>query len=295
MITERTALRGRSAFTLLELLMVLAVMTMIVALGIPSVSRLLARARFKDGVFEIQAELAQTRLLSMKTGEAYLFRYLPGTNRYRIVTKKLFEEEQALRRTNRTNPLAVSVPSRSAGEFERTFSADVRIDGGVISDGTELRLSTAKNAVGAEGVDLGSRAVGSLATPGAGEPLGDVWSEPILFYPNGRTSNAVFFLASTGSIPFYSEVALRGFTGGVRVSTIASVPPGSPDFPSVLPPEIFARLYRSSPDSSVRSDPNAPFVDAGETLDGAYSSYPSGARQEPTGVILPESAAGGTE
>lgn len=283
--------RFRSAFTLLELLMVLAVMTMIVALGVPSVSRLLARARFKDGVFELQAELSRTRLLSMKTGQAYLFRYLPGTGQYQVVTKSLFEEERSRQMNQNKTPAGGSL-NAAAGENQadpntvRTLSSDVRITGGVISDGTGVRLSTDSKGTGE--ADLGSRVVGSLTTvPGTGS-LVERWSEPIVFYPNGRTSNAVFFLASGGAVPFYSEIALRGFTGSVRVSTIASVPPGSPEFPSVLPPEAFAKIgYGTAADQS--SDPNRPFAAAGFQTDPNRDKSANTALKPSAGVIMPES------
>lgn len=301
MIRERSAPRFRSALTLLELLMVLAVMTMIVALGVPSVSRLLARARFKDGVFELQAELSRTRLLSMKTGQAYLFRYLPGTGQYQIVAKSLYEEERTRLMNRADRPMfgssdtAAASPAAGASQTSenavRTLSSDVLISGSVISEGTGVRLST--GAGESNGVDLGSRVVGSLTTLPGTRPLQPSWSEPILFYPNGRTSNAVFFLASGGSIPFYSEIALRGFTGSVRVSAIASVPPGSPEFPSVLPPETFAKIGLV-PSAGESSDPNRPFADAGFQTDASDSSAAANsARKAPAEVIMPQSEIGG--
>ena len=44
------------------------------------------------------------------------------------------------------------------------------------------------------------------------------WSAPIIFYPNGRTSNARIRLSDQGK--YYVDVSLRGLTGGARISKI---------------------------------------------------------------------------
>ena len=41
---------------------------------------------------------------------------------------------------------------------------------------------------------------------------------------------------------YYSEISFRGMTGSARVSSISVYPPGSPEFPSVLSSQAFARL-----------------------------------------------------
>jgi Tfp pilus assembly protein FimT len=44
------------------------------------------------------------------------------------------------------------------------------------------------------------------------------WSAPIVFYPNGRTSNARIRLSDQGE--YFVDVSLRGLTGGARVGKI---------------------------------------------------------------------------
>ena len=44
------------------------------------------------------------------------------------------------------------------------------------------------------------------------------WSAPIIFYPNGRTFNAIFRLH--GEYNYYVDVTLRGLTGACRVGEV---------------------------------------------------------------------------
>ncbi|MDO5567397.1 MAG: hypothetical protein Q4G59_12120, partial [Planctomycetia bacterium] len=105
-----------------------------------------------------------------------------------------------------------------------------------VSDAPELKPEGVSAFVdGQVEVDLGSRMIGSLTQlPGEQKPE-DAWSKPILFYPNGRTSQAIIQLESSGKYPLYSEIVLRGLTGSARVTAISVYPPGTPEFPGSLP------------------------------------------------------------
>ena len=82
----------RSAFTLLELLLVLAIVIVISGIGITSYRRQYARAQFKSGVVQIQVDLSLARLLAMRTGKAYVFRYVPGSGVYEIAPLRTLQE-----------------------------------------------------------------------------------------------------------------------------------------------------------------------------------------------------------
>ena len=419
----------RSAFTLLELLLVLAIIIIISGLGVAAYQRQYARSQFKNGVVQIQVDLSLARILAMRTGNAYVFRYVPGSGIYEIAPLKtlqetlyrmndgLYDEESpdalggslgafgamnattsfasslgydalgvagastvytddlfspeniaadmaaAARQneresrvgtsavdlagglggatTNLNSSLATaprsavfggslgsdtSMPNLGVGDGtspygyvddysgtgaqfalgadlslglerpqttlrdlegtekllqdENTLATRVNLDGLIIRKQTNnsvvftySRLSKSTPTIlkshretgvkdtgvdpitgTSEGEDLGSALGGSLLSiPEAsdGEGLGgslnstpgyeddiltafdqteqenafvSLWSEPLVFYPNGKTSSAVLGFVSLGNYTFYSEIALRGMTGVARISGISGAP-----------------------------------------------------------------------
>ena len=82
----------RRAFTLLELLIVLALILVISGISVASFQRMAARSRFKAGVIEIQIDLHKARLLAMQTGTPYIFRYAPGSGVYEIAPLNTLQE-----------------------------------------------------------------------------------------------------------------------------------------------------------------------------------------------------------
>ena len=82
----------RNAFTLLELILVLALITVVAAMGVGTYQRQHARSLFKSGVVELQIDLNRTRLLAMRSGQAYFFRFIPGTGIYEIAPLRTLQE-----------------------------------------------------------------------------------------------------------------------------------------------------------------------------------------------------------
>ena len=400
----------RPSFTLLELLLVLALISAISSLGVAGYKRQYERSRFKSGVVGIQIDLNRTRLLAMRSGQSYIFRFVPGTGFYEIAPLEtlqeaiyrmtddassqsdalggsLYSDDEAAFATSlnpysfdATNEFGVEsasddlfsrenvladleqagrAPSNGvvganasplggsltgAGAYGSEMGGDLGYLSGVASDGlgtggqfafdatgafntfadadqlesitiremnseerqigatpntlawrvnldglivrkeaeggvvfTFSRLSDStptnlqkKRPRGADdaqsaqdafadsvGEDLGSRLGGSLSSPPTSvDAVGNasydedaddatrssLWSEPIIFFPNGRTSTVVVGLASVGKYSYYSEIGVRGMTGYARISAISSVPAGSFPDESVLTEEQYFRL-----------------------------------------------------
>lgn len=244
----------RAGFTLMELLIVLAIIVMVVSIGTPSVVQLLDRAKFRDGVLELQSELGRTRTSAMKSGTALVFRYRIGTGEYQIFPKNSAETNVNAFQTTDIPPTK-HLPER------------VLFMGGTVMDADTFQIPATHNTE--ESLSSDGSAVGTLTnppsnsvpfTPPAVSPFPDSqkysepgWSKPIIFFPNGRTSTAVIFLRSPqeqGKQNYYSEISFRGMTGSARVSTISTYPPGTPEFPSVLSERAFARLAAENRPSS---------------------------------------------
>ncbi len=458
----------RRAFTLLELLIVLALILVISGISVASFQRMMARSRFKAGVVEIQIDLHKARLLAMQTGTPYIFRYAPGSGVYEIaplnalqeaiyrqydstdltdafggdalggsLTETAFGTESTGLATDAglygiadasaapiysddlfspanvaadmealglgtandfglgldsslgldaaafggdfatsdfalapTLGSAFGAPELSTSGGDAAFAIDpltgattfanatpwrelkpeekallaegttlawrVAPDGAIvrkaasgdviftfmrISASTPLNLKTRRSTgldrTEAESTDdaLGdgtfeSRLTGSLSAPpelsedspfavprlddetsaldgtlggelaGLAPTLGldpnaaptspaasSVWSEPIVFYPNGRVSSAVFGIACVGDVPYYSEIAIRGMTGVARISSISTLSPENDPAASALTQEQLFRL--SNPFAAATLNPDGTPVAAGTgALDG---------------------------
>ena len=452
----------RRAFTLLELLIVLALILVISGISVASFQRMAARSRFKAGVVEIQIDLHKARLLAMQTGTPYIFRYAPGSGVYEIAPLNALQEaiyrqydstdltdalggdalggslSEAAFGTDATGlatdvglygvadgaapiysddlfapanvaadmealglgtangfgldaalgldsafadpALAASLdptlatggafgdPGFSTSGGDATFAIDPTTgattfanatpwrelkpeEKSLLADGTTLvwrvapdgaifrkiasgdviftfmrvsastplnlktRRSTGLERTEAESTDdaLGagtfeSRLTGSLAAPpelsedspfavpkldedattgalggefaGLESALGldpnvaptspaasSVWSEPIVFYPNGRVSSAVFGIACVGAVPYYSEIAIRGMTGVARISSISSTPPEANPAASALTQEQLFRL--ANPFAAATTNPDGTGILTGGATDGA--------------------------
>lgn len=487
----------RRAFTLLELLLVLALILVISGISVASFQRMMARSRFKAGVIAIQIDLHKARLLAMQTGTPYIFRYAPGSGVYEIaplnalqeaiyrqydstdltdafggdalggsLTETAFGTEStglatdaglygiadgavapiysddlfspanvaadmealglgtandfgvglgvdsslgldaaavggdfatsdfaldptlgsafdapelstsggdaafAIDPTTGATTFANATPWRELKPEEKALLAEgttlawrVGPDGAIfrkaasgdviftfmrISASTPLNLKTRRSTgldrTEAESTDdaLGdgtfeSRLTGSLSAPpeldedspfavpqlddettatgslnGAlgGELAGfdptlgldpnaaptspaasSVWSEPIVFYPNGRVSSAVFGIACVGDVPYYSEIAIRGMTGVARISSISTLSPEADPAASALTQEQLFRL--SNPFAAAALDPNGnPLADDG-TGTGALDGVPTdGSLGSPVDSVWNPGAAG---
>lgn len=418
----------RAAFTLMELLLVLAALSAIAGIGISGYQRQYAKSQFKSGVVGIQIDLNRVRLLAMRSGQTYLFRFIPGTGVYEIAPLKTLQEaiyrmndeltdgyadslggslfsddvqedfsfestdrataysgagtapsddlfsvanidadfERAARaRPDRStssssnglggtlavtdafsqtdsDPLGLgggvafdasalangsartmtlremNSEERAIGKTENTIAQRVNLDGLVVrkeatgnviftfsrlSDSTPANLKRARPRGAVDsgagrssleeetGIDVGSRLGGSLTsipTGGESEGLGgglgaattdratfgvledqeerpavkSLWSEPILFFPNGRTSTAVLALANVGKYSYYSEIGLRGMTGYARISSITTAPADPESGSSALTREQLMRV-RNPFQNGVNAKENVRGVETG--------------------------------
>lgn len=74
----------RAGFTLLELLLVLAILGMAAAITVPSVSGTMETARFRQGAAEVRATLALARALAASSGKIREVRFDPQKGEYGI-------------------------------------------------------------------------------------------------------------------------------------------------------------------------------------------------------------------
>ncbi len=185
---------SRSGFTLLEILIVLGVIVVLLGFGMPSLQRMHVRSQLRGTAQELQSELYRTRLEAMKTGKARVFRYRVGSSVYEILPKEIFDQ----RENAKTGLGAVAVGSEL-------------LDG---EPSTPPPVTPLPDYGGLDEKTLSNRVlfVGTATTSA------EAWSVPILFYPNGRTSQATLVLQTAGREAFRQQLTLRGLTGTAQLT-----------------------------------------------------------------------------
>ena len=249
----------RTGFSLLELLIVLLIMAVIAAMVWPAVERMHRRNQIQSSARQIRGELAEARTRAIESGIPYIFQFKPSTGEYRIGPRPQFnsdgsslenmvaandparaqapadavtaagpemltqpseEVQTELAAQASSEPITVSVDA--SGTAHKLLPAGVTFWTNRISDQTRDQTTSADpNAL----PDL-AVATPDMLLPGYRSPVGDNWSEAIVFYPNGRTSSATVTLFLEDENTSYSiDITLRGLTGASHIGTLTSLSP----------------------------------------------------------------------
>ncbi len=208
-------IRGRGAFTLLELMLVLAIIVAIGAVAVPAFRGVFDRQRLTASAEKIRLELDRARLAAMKTGQAQMFECVPGAGQYSV------------------HPMSQQADLINSGE-----GATVMTSAGTIAETTSSGMLTAASATSLSGavkdleekitfvscvVAADSRAynVAQQSVTSAGQVSLTNVGQVIIFYPDGSTSNAeVRVQNARGEV---RAVRLRGLTGHSKVLTVSNV------------------------------------------------------------------------
>jgi len=241
-------MRSHSAFTLLELLIVMILILVIVAMATPALQRVRARSELRSIAQKLQGELHATRLTAMKSGEAYLFRYQGQTGVYEILPKKVWDALNPEPQTAASlgpqstrsvgEPLSQSLQSiqilpsgyeKPSGEQVLTHAYRKSLPGTVtfgmvkMTSDRNSNVALGPGSVRSVGETLNSSLTSStISSPFSvlAEPELPAWSEPIFFFSNGRTSNGSLELLTLGNHRFRIDLTLRGLTGTARLGEI---------------------------------------------------------------------------
>lgn len=201
--------KRRHGFTLSEMLVVLGILVVVTALAQPAMRGALGDSRLRSAAHQVCAELAKARLKAMQTGTAQRFRYQLGKNHFEICPAA--HSDEADHRSNpreghRETALAQGSNDRVRNVRDRN-DRDGNVRDGGIADAAAEELNLPEGVCFCE----------LPSEPGAAEPtLEEGWSEPVVFYPNGRTGNARIRIK--GERNAVIDVSLRGLTGAATAS-----------------------------------------------------------------------------
>ena len=205
--------RRRRGYTLMEMLLVQGVIVALVAMSWPALRGSLDKNRLLAAARQVRTDLVQARLKAAETGIPQQFRYQPGLRSYEVAPTDhamTAAATDAGRPGTRNAAAAGGVDEDFAGgEFEeaRVTMLDEQIR---FAHAADLETSAAR----IEGDE--SLTAEDLA-PAAG-PAGEDWSAPVVFLPNGRSSNArIRLVGARGS---QVDGMLRGVTGAVTIGDL---------------------------------------------------------------------------
>ncbi len=206
-------------YTLLEMLIVVALIAVLVALAFPAMRGSLAKRQLRDAASQLRIELAKARLKAIDSGTVGMFRYQPGTGRFIRASQAIPAGDDAF-----ASPLdeEVAVDSPPEREQERKLAHGVRF---VDAEWEPLPHERAMVVHPAEPATftVSSEASATSASPLDAQADGPLigqreWSKPIFFYPTGRTSSARLRLLDRHNN--YVDVTLRGLTGSVKIGQL---------------------------------------------------------------------------
>lgn len=263
-----------TAFTLLELLLVLVVLATLSSIALPRVERMLEKGEHRAAADSLHAALSQLRLKAIQTGRTHSLRFVPGSGIFELRAEGADEVSQldftggddlaggamdtslepsgpddGSAYSGRENASladwagadSLTKPVDDSGEFStepdslsgdqverRQLSDQIwlvsSLDGELTNEGDQ-RLSSDAGGSYAGGGQEGGLNGELLDASLTNDSTATQWSAPIFFYPDGRASDARFFVIAPSD--YTIELTVVGISGKVEVGNRRRLPKGA--------------------------------------------------------------------
>lgn len=198
----------RHGITLVEVLLVLAVLGAMAAISYPNLHRFMSDQKIQEATEMVRTHLAGTRNKAIDAVLIYQFRYEPGGNRFLVIPHEPDSTQTAG---------AVDAQGQvSSGDTLYRFAGMLRPGVKFIvptSGLSELGIPVVETPV-----PVADWQIQGLVLPDGSNLAGANWSEPILFYPDGSAADSFLRLEDeTGHI---MELTVRGLTAAVSATPV---------------------------------------------------------------------------
>lgn len=199
------SLSRRSAFTLLELLLVIAILAALASMTMPKWGMLLNDRRLVRAGDQVRSSVARLRVEAMRSGRVIMLEgMLEGDSLRAKPFYSATDATEAIDQTGTGSELLTGADQAAVVVVEQDESAIETIE---LPD--EITVTGVSVVSAARAMEIEQLAVSDQ---------GQGWSRPVLFYPDGSTSTALISLAhpTMGRI----VVKIRGITGDATVSEV---------------------------------------------------------------------------
>jgi prepilin-type N-terminal cleavage/methylation domain-containing protein len=188
--------RQRGGFTLIEVLIVMAILVLLAAITLPLIRKPLLRREVQSAADSVRTKMFHARIGAMQSRHVYTFQYQPGSGTYRV-------SPDGQPSSGQPTEDAANSAQQDAGSADGEHQPS---EDGSLPDGMHFLADDSPDP------DAPDAVAATIAQSGDG---GSGWSDPIFFYPDGTTSDARLIVASGRG--YAVHIRLRGVTGNVVV------------------------------------------------------------------------------
>jgi Tfp pilus assembly protein FimT len=216
---SQTRASKRSAFTLFELLLVLALLVAVAGIAIPTFESMIGSRRLGQSIDKLQNEIMAGRVTAMRTGQAQVIRMTLQGQDYSIAPWLGGSEAQdasAGATVMQSGQIIQTQPASGGAALASEASGSTKqLSEGVQFSAVET-LVDSRNALAIE------QAGGTVPTDvGSSQGDGSGLSSPLLLYPDGSCTTAQIILADSKGRRM--AIQLRGVTGQLKILRLASI------------------------------------------------------------------------
>jgi len=195
---------SRRGFTLMEVMLVMAILIAVAAVAWPQIVRAYDSVRLRKVADQVQEALSRARVQAMSSGMPQVFRFEPSSPRYTI---EAYQDDTASGDSSQTDASSSGTTAVSPAPTSNNAAADAtnpcqhQLPDGFIFASAE-RSSDTRSAV----------AEGQLTDGSSAD------APPVFFYADGTSQDAVITISNDNGRSI--SITLRGYTGITRIGEI---------------------------------------------------------------------------